>query len=62
MNCFLGENDWILRTFPQRLNRWWKVLLQQKSVPQGLKPLYESAIYGTAEAVPLTKSAFFRRL
>jgi hypothetical protein len=28
----------------------------------GAKALCESGIYGTAEAVPLTKSAFFRSL
>ncbi len=28
-----------------------------RSVPQGLKPLATGAVYGTAEAVPLSKTA-----
>jgi len=34
----------------------------QKSGPQGLKPYSFCDVYGTAEAVPLSKAAFFSSL
>jgi hypothetical protein len=39
-----------------------KCLAKQKSVPQRLKPHYERDNYGTAEAVPLSKTDFFSTL
>jgi hypothetical protein len=36
-----------------------KVAVQTKSVPQRLKPHCKKSTYGTAEAVPLSKTDFF---
>jgi hypothetical protein len=36
-----------------------KVALQTKSVPRRLKPYCNDGSYGTAEAVPLSKTGFF---
>jgi hypothetical protein len=45
----------------------WKQLAEKvakdgKTIPQGLKPESFCSSYGTAEAVPLQNSAFFRKL
>jgi hypothetical protein len=39
-----------------------KVTKDDKTIPQGLKPESFCSSYGTAEAVPLQNSAFFRKL
>jgi len=39
-----------------------KVVAKLKSVPQRLKPQSKCSTYGTAEAVPLSKTAFFSTL
>ena len=39
-----------------------KVLQRAKSVSQRLKPLSNESVYGTAEAVPLSKTRLFRTL
>jgi hypothetical protein len=39
-----------------------KVTGDEKTIPQGLKPESSCSSYGTAEAVPLQSSAFFRKL
>jgi hypothetical protein len=39
-----------------------KVMSQPKSVPQRLKPRCNMSVYGTAEAVPLSKTEFFSAL
>jgi hypothetical protein len=39
-----------------------KVPREIKNVPQRLKPHYEQSTCGTAEAMPLSKSGFFRTL
>jgi hypothetical protein len=39
-----------------------KAAIRRKGVPQGLKPRCKECIYGTAEAVPLSATEFFRSL
>jgi hypothetical protein len=39
-----------------------KVLSETEGVPQGLKPHCKQNTCGTAEAVPLSKTGFFRSL
>ena len=46
----------------KRLNRLQRKCPPKQSVPQGLKPHLQQNIFGTAEAVPLSKTGFFRSL
>jgi hypothetical protein len=49
------------RCFPEKGLHPWEDLIKFQTFPQGLKPLSKSDIYGTAEAVPLTKQDLIQR-
>jgi hypothetical protein len=49
-----------LKYFPGGETGCGKSAFRNKSVPQGLKPHCKQNICGTAEAVPLRKTGFFR--
>jgi hypothetical protein len=56
------RDEFLGSTVPQRICRLRKmgdlVWKARKGVPQGLKPSYAAALYGTAKPVPFVKRVF----